>query len=114
MIMDTFTQMLITSLKVLSSESVDQLRYLKALGISGNIDELALEFDDVASLAKVKYESQQMTKQQYQWVESLATQLDEMSGVQNEHLWTEKALMSAPQWQKIREHAKACLTAFQG
>jgi hypothetical protein len=111
--MDTFTQMLITSLKVLSSEAVDQLRYLRALGISGNIDELALEFDDVASLAEVKYESHEMTKQQYKWVERLANQLDQMSGVQHKHLWTENALIKAPEWQKIRESAKACLTAFQ-
>ena len=113
MLMDTFTHMLITSLKVLSSEALGQLRYLGTLGISGNIDELALEFDDVALLAKVKYESNEITEEQYKLVERLATQLDEMSGIQNKQLWTEKALINAPQWKEVREHAKACLNAFQ-
>ena len=112
MFMDTFTQMLITSLKVLSWEAIDQLRYLGTLGISGNIDELALEFDDVALLAKVKYESREFNEEQYKFVERLSTQLDEMSGIQNKQLWTEKALINTPQWKEVREHAKACLNAF--
>jgi hypothetical protein len=110
--MKMYCESLIDVLKTLSSNSDDQLAYLNEIGIPGNIDEIALEFDDMAILAKKKYKDGEITENQYKLIEELEQKIDLLSGEDNSNFWTEDSLRNAKEWEEIRKLARACIESF--
>ncbi len=93
------------SLRNLASPAAEQL---KALGSNdeGPVDELALEFDDVA---RAVAESGWLTAEGAEAVGRLNRHLTKMSGPTNAHLWTRDALHDAPEWDETRKLARQAL-----
>ena len=87
----------------LASSADDQLAYVRQLGSSPSVDELALEFDDFARA--VLAQPRLLTDEQRMAVENLDRQLDAMSGADRAALWTEAALGSAEEWHEVRRRA---------
>ena len=110
--MKQFREYLIKSLNILSLKSDAQLAYLDEIGVPGIIDELALEFDDIAIMAKQKQKEQEITENQYKLISELSEKLDLMSGEDKSHFWTEYSLKNDKEWEEIRELAKVCLEAL--
>ena len=106
--MEKFREYLTEALNLLSLKSDDQLKYLHEIGIYGIVDELALEFDDIAIMAEQKYAEGEISEEQYKIIKKLSEKLDFMSGKDKSHLWTEYALKNANEWEEIRELAKGC------
>ena len=95
-------------LKVLSLSSCEQIRYLKEIG-GVSVDELALQFEDIAVLAAEKYDKGEISDDLFKLIGSLDEKLENMSGSDKEDLWTEKALASSNDWKIVREIAEMCL-----
>ena len=98
------------ALTVLASPPGAQLERLKALGVPKGIDELALEFDDIAAAADGMFNEGELDNQQRNCVKQLNEFLAQFSGEKNADLWTPEALSSAPQWEQVRRMASDCLT----
>jgi hypothetical protein len=101
------------ALTLLASPPGFQVDRLKALGIPEGIDELALEYDDIAAAADSMFEGGEITTQQRDCVKKLSVFLSEFGGQDNAHLWTPGALYSAPQWEQVRRMATDCLTRLR-
>jgi len=102
-------ELLKKAVTVLASDAEAQLDYLRKLGLPEGIDEIALEFDDIAAAADDMLRLRELDQNQYNWVKKLADLLSRMSGKANSMLWTAEALSSAPEWQEVRNVAKECL-----
>ena len=98
------------ALTLLASPPAVQLEHLATLGVPQGIDELALEFDDVAAAADSMLKEGELDNQQRNCVKQLNEFLAQFSGQNNARLWTPEALSSAPQWEKVRRLATDCLT----
>jgi hypothetical protein len=98
-----------SSLEVLHEPAEQQLRYLASLGLPEGIDELALEFDDLAPTIVQLAESQVITPEGVESVRRLDEALSAMSGPDNDGLWTPWALRTAPDWNDIRTLAGRAL-----
>jgi hypothetical protein len=101
------------AVRVLASDATAQLEHLGRLGLSVGIDELALEYDDIAAAADDMLRCREIDENQYDWVKKLHKQLSEMSGQANSRLWTVEALSSAPEWKEVRHLAKECLRLIE-
>lgn len=99
---------------VLASEPAAQLQYLEQLGVAGVVDELALEYDDVASAAKDMLQAGEIDRVQYEAIQSLSKYLDDMSGAKNKNLWQPENLSVAPEWETVRRLADHLLSALSG
>jgi hypothetical protein len=102
-------QSLKNSLNTLASDAEAQLEHLRKLGLPGGIDELALEYDDIAAAADDMFRLHELDKNQCDSVKKLRNLLSRMSGKANSVLWTAEALCSAPEWKEVRSVAKECL-----
>lgn len=92
------------SLRRLASPPTEQLQ---ALGSDeGPVDEIALEFDDVAQAVAL---SGWLSPEGAAAVRQLGERLSKMSGRANAHLWTRSALSQAAEWQEIRRLAQIAL-----
>lgn len=74
-------------------------------------DELALEFEE-AHRATFPLRNGAFSASQLLLIEELDRQLERMSGLANERLWTEEALREAPEWMRVRELAREVLEAM--
>ncbi|MCG8351118.1 MAG: hypothetical protein MI924_25390 [Chloroflexales bacterium] len=110
--MSDFIPLLIKTLRLLTRSADEQVCYLVNLGIKGNVDELALEYDDVMRLAQDQLDLGQITRFQYDSMQRLDQQLDEMSSSDKAYLWTEKALYDAREWSEVRKMAIERLSLF--
>ncbi|MGH9961032.1 MAG: hypothetical protein ACREBC_28585, partial [Pyrinomonadaceae bacterium] len=107
-----FINALIDIIKLLAADAEEQLNYLAKIGVAGGIDELALEFEDVAILAQSKLNQGQINEIQYQKICDLNQKLIDMSGEENAVLWTEEALRESDDWKAVRRLARNCLEVF--
>lgn len=88
----------------LSSPSESQTAWLEQLGTAPSSDELAMEFDDVYQVTRLRMEGRAG-----ELADELNGLLDAMSGEENEHLWTVEALASEAEWERVRESAAELL-----
>ena len=106
-------KLLTDSLVILASMPDNQLAHLRALGVPFGVDELALEYDDIALAAESMFCDGELNEVQRDTVLELNDILKRMSGAQNAHLWTIRALRTAPEWSNVRQAAVRCLQQFQ-
>jgi len=103
---------LVDSVIILSKPAGDQIEFIEAMGIPGQIvDELALEFDRALETAlsnEVVSNDRAMGL-----LEDLLAQLTRMSGAANVLLWTYEALKSAEEWAAVRRLAARALAALE-
>lgn len=104
---------LVEAVKVLASEPAQQIEHLRAIGLPEGIDELALEYDAVASAADDMLQHRELDKNQYDSVKRLDGLLSLMSGKANSRHWTIEALLSAAEWKEVRIAAKRCLRTLE-
>lgn len=90
-----------------------QVAYLRRLGVHPSVDELALDFHELALLAASCAARGELTGAEAELVARLDAKLDAMSGTDRAELWTPDALASAPEWDDVRELACECLKALQ-
>ena len=105
--------LLTDSLVILASMPENQLAHLRGLGVPFGVDELALEYDDIALAAESMFCDGELNEMQRDSVLDLNQLLKQMSGAQNPHLWTIKALRTAPEWSNVRQAAVRCLQQFR-
>lgn len=98
-----------SALSLLSASSEVQLKYLDDLGLPDVVDELALEFDDVAPAVGNLVEVRAITTNAADAVRRVDAQLAAMSGEQRSQLWTPQALRTAPEWDEVRRLADRAL-----
>jgi hypothetical protein len=96
-------------LERLAAPAKDQIAYLRNLGTSPSVDELALELNDVAFLVPKLVEDGRISRQQADCITIIERKLSEMSGQHNFQLWTEDALRHAADWEDVRRLAAAAL-----
>ena len=90
------------ALEHLAAAPEAQAAYLRQLGTSASLDELALSFDDVAEASAFSTAAA---------IQKLSRTLDEMSGADNAHLWKPSALRG-PEWAEVRRLAQDALLAI--
>lgn len=100
------------ALGLLAADAGDQLRYLSEIGVAGVVDELALEFDDLMTLAQSRLDQGDITEVQYEKLRELDQKLSDMSGSNNASLWTEEALRTSDEWKEVRRLARSTLDVF--
>lgn len=83
------------------------------LSDSYNVDELALEFDDVASARAAMFDAGEISLDQYRSLEVLDNSLVAMSGGDFADLWTVRALREDRRWSEIRQIASECLRKLE-
>ncbi|NBH03777.1 hypothetical protein [Amycolatopsis sp. SID8362] len=87
-----------------------QQAWLREIGIPHAADELAMEFDDFyADLGRSIGHGEAAPV-----LAELDGLLDRMSGEVNAHLWDAEALVTEPDWQRVRELATAALGVLPG
>jgi hypothetical protein len=101
------------ALTLLASPPRVQLEHLKALGVPEGIDELALEYDDIAASAESMFKEGELDNHQCNCVKQLNEFLAQFSGQNHADLWTPEALSSAPQWEQVRRMAADCLKQLE-
>ena len=108
------------AVRVLASSFDEQIDYLR--GVFGedmvrsgkiddlwNIDELALQFADIACARNGMLQSGEINSTQHDCVADLDEFLNSLSGMKNSLLWTIGALRSDPRWDIVRKKAQQCL-----
>jgi len=116
-IMNRFNQ-LRDATEILSATAHQQTAYLtrimkpvsKSFNDLANIDELALQFDDIASAVPDMVEKKEISTQQASCVVELNLLLGALSGEDNSDFWTAAALSSDSRWQEVRNKARDCLS----
>ena len=98
---------------LLASDPVAHLQHLRGLGLPEEIDELALEYDDIAAAADDMLQLGELNKNQYDSVKKLDDLVSRMSGITNLQLWTTEGLSSALEWKEVRRLAKECLRLLE-
>jgi hypothetical protein len=71
------------ALMVLAAPAQDQLAYLARLELPAGVDEIALEYDDVAEAADDMFEQGELNKEQMQCVKSRDQFISSFSGQDN-------------------------------
>jgi hypothetical protein len=74
-------------------------------------DELALDFDDAYQVVVGSF-ARDFTSEQLTALQMLDALLEEMSGAQNSHLWTEEAVVSHDRWREVRSRASTVMHEF--
>lgn len=100
------------TLGILAAPPEEQLAHLKLIGCAPCVDELALEFDDVLPRG-VPVEGLALTKEQLGGIQVVHTQLEAMSGPQNEELWQPAALSTRDEWKQLRNAASRALALLE-
>lgn len=109
--MEQRRKLLWDSVELLAKCGEDQLAHLRELGILGLVDELALEFDDIAAAADDMLRRRELTQAQYDAVTALGRQLQEMTNVADVSLWSEVGLMQRVEWEEVRVLAHRIMIA---
>jgi hypothetical protein len=110
--LNEYQRQLREALKLLAAPAEAQIIYLKNLGVFPSVDELALEFYDLAVLADSKLQEGQINASQYRSAREIDSKLAEISGEKNTGLWEPNALFNAPSWEEVRSMAKQALPLF--
>ncbi len=91
-------------LTLLAAQAGEQLAYLRGLG-PVSIDELGLEFDDIAGAARAAVREDDVAGA----LAALGDQLSRMSGQEHAALWTDQGLATSPEWAAVRDLAGRAL-----
>ena len=75
------------------------------------VDELALGFDHWSKCV-LGNDRGELSEQQKSLLIGLDGALDKMSGRRGQNLWAEDALRTSPEWEAVRDSAKAALASF--
>jgi len=75
------------------------------------VEELALGFDHWSKCV-LGNDRGELSEQQKSLLMKLDGAFDQMSGRQGQNLWAEDALRTSPEWQVVRDNAKAALASF--
>src|SRR5215204_1011280 len=75
------------------------------------VDELALVFDHWSSCVLCN-DRGELSEGQKSLLRKLDATFNQMSGGQGQNLWAEDALRDCPEWQAVRDTAKAALDSF--
>ncbi|HEY9401658.1 MAG TPA: hypothetical protein VIQ24_03110 [Pyrinomonadaceae bacterium] len=75
------------------------------------VEELALDFDHW-SRCVLSNNRGELSEEQKSLLRKLDGTFDQLSGGQSQNLWTEDALRNSPEWQTVRDIARAALTSF--
>lgn len=86
-----------------------QIAYLRRLGTFPNADELALEVSDGVGLLSQFVEHGWISPELAEAIRELDSVLTAMSDPSMKHLWTAEALVSAPEWERVRTQAQSIL-----
>jgi hypothetical protein len=95
-------QQLRQALAVLAAPAEEQAAHLHTLG-DAPVDELGLEFDDIAPAAFGLSGPNELDADQRAAVAAVDSHLSGMSGAQHSNIWTIEALREAPEWANLRE-----------
>jgi len=110
--MPTRFEMLKQAIEVLASEANQQESWLADLGIRGVVNELALNFDDIAPCANDMLTNGELSQAQFALVQELDTYLKRISGPAHPELWTSEAMHTSAEWTEIRNLAREASVAF--
>lgn len=99
------------SLYILSLPAEAQITYLNKLEYA-HVDELALDFSEYWSALK-PHISSDFHATFYEVTSCLDAQLNEISGKEDEALWSEDGLKLREEWSEVRRLASICLHEFQ-
>lgn len=97
----------------LAASSSDQLTYLQTLLSYPSVDELALDLYELVLLADLRVREGVISESVRDAVQAVDQKLDVMSGPDNAHLWTPEALLTAPEWQQVRNLAAIALRVLE-
>jgi len=100
-------------LKTLASDPGSQLKYLEETGAPKCVDELALDYDDIAIVAADMVRQDEITREASEYIKRLLEYFKSFSGEANAPLWTPEALYSAEEWKRVRSIAKEILTLLE-
>ncbi|MFI2075069.1 hypothetical protein [Streptomyces triculaminicus] len=100
------TRQIKRALRLLASDSSEQINYLQELGVSP--DEIALEFDDAFRRAKGASEMGLLPKEVMAAAQPVGEHLKQMTDSSVE-IWTKDGLGSSPEWQLLRSLAKEAI-----
>ena len=112
---DFYLQNLKIFIQALASGGSEQRDYLNKLGSEGNKyiylgpDELAMDFEDSLRLIDQFKEQAHISENAIKSMHTLDAYLEEISGEENLHLWTDEALFEAKEWEHVRFLARRCL-----
>jgi hypothetical protein len=98
-----------STLETLARGPVDQLLYVRRLGTG--MDELALEFDDVAPARLKLLAEGSITLDQSDAIAAVDRQLDRMTRA-GPVRWTEQAVLEGEDWEELRRVARNALAAL--
>lgn len=101
-------QELLNSIKRLAAAPEEQEAYIRSLGSSPSLDELALEFDDMFGPSGT--DPPAGPEEWQDALRRLDSLLTRMSGTANARLWVVDAL-SEPEWAEVRSVARQALAA---
>jgi hypothetical protein len=108
----TLWSMMNDALKHLAASPSEQREYLVKSGVAPELDELALELDDVIGLVPRFVETGWLSEEHSSLILAVSQKLGEMSGVEHANLWKFSALELSPEWATVRELANAARRAF--
>ena len=91
-------------LALLAAPGDEQLAYLRRLG-PVSVDELGLEFDDIARAARAALREHEVATA----LAALDDELSRMSGQENAALWTDQGVATSPAWATVRDLASRAL-----
>jgi hypothetical protein len=97
---------LVIALHTLSGSADEQLARFPSLVAKPG--EIALDFDDAYLLLR-QCQQLELSRAQYDAVAAVDRLLSELTGPERRSLWTEEALRSAPEWERVRDAARAAL-----
>jgi len=101
---------LVRSVAVLALPHTGQVAWLESLTFgASNVGELALDFEDGYLIAPQLVAAGWLTSEFVRQLGIIDALLDEMSGASNAYQWTADALQNSPEWEKVRELARAAL-----
>jgi hypothetical protein len=108
-------KLLCEALTVLAVDADAQLHYLEEIGASAPVpvDELALNYDDIAAAADTMLDCGEISVEQRNSVVQLNKFLQAISGEENAHLWTPDARLASLEWEEVRGQAKASLALLR-
>lgn len=107
---DGLMREIISTLERLAMPGPDQLAYLDQIGVG--VDELALEFDDVAPARTKLVSDGRMSVAQSEAIAAVNEQLERMTAA-GASRWTRDAVLTGADWQDTRRRARLALDALR-
>ncbi len=101
-------QLLIDAVSLLASDASEQLHYLERLGVLPGVDELVLEFDDIACARDDMLRTGELNADEHRMLAMLDVAMTKTMSSEDTMLWTPQAVMHDERWQELRIRARDC------